>query len=1157
MEAVSQRTKMDSTKRLKKSKDEQCFECGQLLASVDCNSFEFENAKSEFETLTSVELLSLYDNDNNDSCDLREFPTHKLTDYSLFDRNNHLVPIDSGLIENGTEIYVSGFVKPVYDDDENPDNGIATKDIGPINEWWIGGFDGGEKLLIGIESCSASYVLLKPSLRYAPYVSKILHKLYLSKYAIEFVSKNLDASYEELIEYIRQRSSDQYNEDSLLSNANFVIQQIMSFDEAGEEGDPMLLETKCIQDLKNFFGDQKLPKKSCESITVRTIARKDARRFSNSDTYATSTPLVREFFEFMFKEAIEKKENDGEKSNFSSLNKQRRSAKNNDSYRKAIWHEEATHKDLFSRTAYYRSVKIGNEEFKSGDFVVTNNHSEIGLIVFLMENQEKEKMAHIHWFCHGNDTILKETCDSRFIFMKYFCTNVSLLSFLRKVSVYLSNGSTLACESTADFICKKVYFPETAHFEDLPQELKPYDKNSYCLSCEFKEKVEVAAKIKLGSQIEVCDGIIKYSDFNWNSETFSVNDCICLLPESYDCESVLPKDEPIKFTEDYDETIYTEKYRKSLNDFIKGSMADVSSTVKVVQIKSIFVQDNDEDQIVQIEAIKFYRPENVFKKYEDAFECDLNELYLTDQTIIFNHLKIHSKCEVFFCKEKPKITKAIFHNWFYFSSFYTPHNEEIRDPSAIEVKDFRTLEEEKVETKRLKTMDLFAGCGGLAFGFEASGMCHTLWAVEKDDLAASSFQINFPKTTVFKEDANYLLKEIINGQKFSSQGKLLPQKGDIELLLAGPPCQGFSGINRFSSRQYSLFKNSLIVTLLSYIDYFRPPYVVVENVRNFVLFKNNMVLKLTLSCLLKMDYQVRVGVLQAGNFGLPQSRRRAIIIAASPHRKLPALPKPLHVFSQRLCQLSFVIDGKRYSSSRDCKTAYFRAVTVRDAIFDLPSVNDNLVDESLDYRSKPMCHYQRIMRYKDDQNVRNHICKQISALTQARINEIPRCPGADWRDLPNIRIRLHDGTIINKLHYKYNDVKNGRSTDGRLRGICSCASGEPCDAIQSRQENTLIPWCLVHTANRQYQWSGLYGRLQWNSFFPTIVTNPEPIGKQGRVIHPQENRIISVRECARSQSFPDCFSFVGGIMDCHRQIGNAVPPLLASAIANELKKSLN
>jgi DNA (cytosine-5)-methyltransferase 1 len=72
----------------------------------------------------------------------------------------------------------------------------------------------------------------------------------------------------------------------------------------------------------------------------------------------------------------------------------------------------------------------------------------------------------------------------------------------------------------------------------------------------------------------------------------------------------------------------------------------------------------------------------------------------------------------------------------------------------------------------------------------------------------------------------------------------------------------------------------------------------------------------------------------------------------------------------------------------------------------------------------------------------------------------------------------------------------GKAKNGSLRGVCHCAASRKKCIDPDKQENTLIPWCLPHTSNRHNHWAGLYGRVSWDGFFSTTVTNPEPMGKQ-------------------------------------------------------------
>lgn len=103
--------------------------------------------------------------------------------------------------------------------------------------------------------------------------------------------------------------------------------------------------------------------------------------------------------------------------------------------------------------------------------------------------------------------------------------------------------------------------------------------------------------------------------------------------------------------------------------------------------------------------------------------------------------------------------------------------------------------------------------------------------------------------------------------------------------------------------------------------------------------------------------------------------------------------------------------------------------------------------------------------------------------------------------------------------YSFPDKVHGRNSKGDNRGVCTCASGRVCDPT-ARQFNTIIPWCLPHTGNRHNNWAGLYGRLVWDGFFSTTITNPEPMGKQVSTSCLAQNFSV----CVFVHTFPVLFS---------------------------------
>ncbi|XP_027529206.1 DNA (cytosine-5)-methyltransferase 1-like, partial [Neopelma chrysocephalum] len=115
----------------------------------------------------------------------------------------------------------------------------------------------------------------------------------------------------------------------------------------------------------------------------------------------------------------------------------------------------------------------------------------------------------------------------------------------------------------------------------------------------------------------------------------------------------------------------------------------------------------------------------------------------------------------------------------------------------------------------------------------------------------------------------------------------------------------------------------------------------------------------------------------AGQYGVAQTRRRAIVLAAAPGEKLPMFPEPLHVFAPRACQLSVVVDDKKFVSNiTRTYSGPFRTITVRDTMSDLPEIRNGASALEISYNGEPQSWFQRQIRGSQYQPIlRDHICK--------------------------------------------------------------------------------------------------------------------------------------------------------------------------------------
>jgi DNA (cytosine-5)-methyltransferase 1 len=393
-----------------------------------------------------------------------------------------------------------------------------------------------------------------------------------------------------------------------------------------------------------------------------------------------------------------------------------------------------------------------------------------------------------------------------------------------------------------------------------------------------------------------------------------------------------------------------------------------------------------------------------------------------------------------------------------------------------------------------KVCDLFAGCGGLSHGLKAAGF-ETQWAVESNNDAGATYASLHSKTRLWCEDVNAFLQRCVDSERGT------PTKGEVDLLCGGPPCQGFSGYNRY--RGPSDPRNSLVETFLSFVEFLRPRIVLMENVPGMLQMEKGKTAGLLLKTLEALGYEARLGILQAGYYGLPQNRWRVFIIASVQGETLPSFPEPTHEFP-RTTLFGATAFRKNVVKPLARSDSLFGALTphttVGDAIADLPEIPNGGGSELARYLAKPTSSYQRELR-KNCTSLSDHQSVRQGPVMMPRIQAIPKRPGAGWLDLPP----------------------------------------------------ELQPRNLAKHGDKRYD--NRFGRLWWSGTFNTIVSKPEPYW--GRFIHPEQDRVLSVRECARAQSLPDAMAFAGNLKSKYLQVGNAVPPILAHAIGTQIMRAIN
>ncbi len=354
--------------------------------------------------------------------------------------------------------------------------------------------------------------------------------------------------------------------------------------------------------------------------------------------------------------------------------------------------------------------------------------------------------------------------------------------------------------------------------------------------------------------------------------------------------------------------------------------------------------------------------------------------------------------------------------------------------------------------KTLKIIDLFAGAGGLTLGFTrlSRGNFETVWANDFDSYSVQTYNHNFGPHCVLGDINSVLSDKMID----------IP---DADIVIGGPPCQGFSLLNknRALDPRKALWKPFLKIVELSGASVF-----VMENVTELL---RSAEFEEICKAAKRLGFRIASAKLCAADYGVPQTRHRAFIVGckfADPSEYFP--PQRTHYNPRN----GDITTGEYIKNPKEW-------TTVRDAIGDLPAPKGT-----------------EISNVNGPLNI--HFGRKPNPISLSRYKAIPK-EGMNRFDL-------------------------------------------------QRNAPNLTPACWI---KKKSGGTDLFGRLWWDRPAVTMRTEffkPE----KGRYLHPKQHRPITHREAARFQSFPDSFVFKGSKIEIAKQIGNAVPPLLAAAVANSI-----
>jgi DNA (cytosine-5)-methyltransferase 1 len=273
---------------------------------------------------------------------------------------------------------------------------------------------------------------------------------------------------------------------------------------------------------------------------------------------------------------------------------------------------------------------------------------------------------------------------------------------------------------------------------------------------------------------------------------------------------------------------------------------------------------------------------------------------------------------------------------------------------------------------------LFAGAGGITLGLVNAGF-RVAFASDISQSCATTYAQNFPGIAFHQGDIREL-----QGNAILHRFDLA--RGQLDLLIGGPPCQGFSILGQ---RKLNDPRNDLFHEFIRVAGELHPKVVVIENVSGFATLNSGILLRRVGQAFKELGYRVDCAELLAAQYGVPQMRWRMFFIAVrSDLSDLPScFPPPTH----GQADIGDLLPNRTVTA-----TESEGFLTIRDAISDLPAIGSGEVGTR--YYGSPESEFQFAMRRNADAVLHNHYAPRLSAINLQRIGHLR--PGEDWRDLP-------------------------------------------------------------------------------------------------------------------------------------------------------------